>query len=126
MQSTHPRPIDEQLAPEFHSTGWMLDEILPVFRSAFDYLFPHQAEAVQTGPGAITISWSMRGDPHARFAHATPITIRFERDLIEALRMATPEQRHRILKRHEGTLRNGMLGYDPYATIPQARVIVLG
>jgi hypothetical protein len=103
-----------------------VDEIRRVFWVAFRHLFPPHARAVQTESGSITISWTMEGDPYAQFAHATPITLRFEQDLIETMHAATPEHRKKIAARHEAALRSGMLGYDPYAAVPKARVIVLG
>jgi hypothetical protein len=103
-----------------------VDDIRSVFWDSFRYLFPPHAKAVQTGVGGLMISWAMRSDPHARFAHATPITIRFEADLIEAMRVAGLEQRRKIAKRQEAAVRAGMVGYDPYASVPKARVIVLG
>lgn len=112
--------------PQPTSDANLMREILPVFRGVFDYLFPQQAKAVATGQSALTISWPMHDDPHARFVYATPITIRFEPELVEALRSASLGQRYRILKRQEGALRAGMMGYDPYAAIPKARIIVLG
>jgi hypothetical protein len=103
-----------------------VDEIRIAFWDAYRYLFPPRAVAGQTGSGGLMISWPLRGDPYARFAHATPIAIRFEEDLIAAMRAAAPDQRGKIAKRHEATLRAGLVGYDPYTTVPKARVIVLG
>ena len=103
-----------------------MDEIRRVFWESFRYLFPPHAKAVQTDSGAITISWTMAGDPYAQYAHATPITIRFEEELILSMRVAGAEQRKKIAARQEPALRAGMMGYDPYAAVPKARVIVLG
>ena len=103
-----------------------MEEILTLFWQAFGHLFPPHAKAVQTAPHALTISWPMSGDRYAKSGHASPITIRFEPELIEALKAAPADQRPRILQRHEPVLRGGMIGYDPYASIPKARVIVLG
>jgi len=103
-----------------------MDEIRSVFWESFRYLFPSHARAVQTGAGGLMISWAMDSDPHARFEHATPISIRFEDELIAAMRAAGLEQRRKIAKRQEAAVRAGMVGYDPYASVPKARVIVLG
>ncbi len=103
-----------------------MDEIRVAFWETYSYLFPAHAKAVQSESGALTISWTMDGDPHARFTHAAPILVRFEPDLVEAMRTATAEQRRNIARRHEPILRAGMIGYDPYASVPKSRVIVLG
>ena len=103
-----------------------MDEIRSVFWESFRYLFPPHAKAVQTGGGNLMISWAMAGDPHARFVHATPIAIRFEDDLIQAMQVAGLDQRKKIARRQEVAVKAGMVGYDPYASVPKARVIVLG
>jgi hypothetical protein len=103
-----------------------MDDIRGIFWESFRELFPPHAKAVQTGGGGLVISWAMEGDPYARFVHATPITIRFEEDLIQAMQAASLEQRRKIARRQEATVRAGMIGYDPYASVPKARVIVLG
>lgn len=76
--------------------------------------------------GGLAISWAMDGDPHAVHANAAPILIRLEEDLVGAMAMATHEQQKNIARHQEGTVRAGMTGYDPYAPVPKARVIVLG
>jgi len=103
-----------------------MDEIRRVFWDSYRYLFPPHAKAVQTGGGALMISWAMAGDPHARFMHATPIAIRFEEELIQAMQAAGLDQRKMIVRRQEATVKAGMVGYDPYASVPKSRVIVLG
>ena len=103
-----------------------MDDIREIFWESFRDLFPSHAKAAQTAAGGLVISWAMEEDPHARFAHATPITIRFEEALIHAMQAANVEQRRKIAKRQEATVRAGMIGYDPYASVPKARVIVLG
>ena len=42
------------------------------------------------------------------------------------MRLASLEQRRKIARRQEGTVKAGMVGYDPYASVPKSRVIVLG
>jgi hypothetical protein len=81
---------------------------------------------MQTGSGGLMISWALHRDARARFAHATPISIRFEEELIHAMRAADPEERIGIAKAHEGVVKAGLVGYDPYTAVPKARVIVLG
>jgi hypothetical protein len=103
-----------------------VDEIRSVFWETFRHLFPPHAKVVQTESGAITISWTMAGDPYAQSTHAAPITIRFEEDLLLAMRTSGAEQRKKIAARQEPVLRAGMIVYDPYAAVPKARVIVLG
>ena len=103
-----------------------MDEIRSVFWESYRYLFPPHAKAVQTGGGGLMISWAISGDPHARFGHATPIAIRFEDELIQAMLVAGLDQRKKIAKRQEATVKAGMVGYDPYASVPKSRVIVLG
>ena len=56
---------------------------------------------------------------------------RHRRQLVDAPdeRLTVPQrlaQRRRIAASQEMTFRAGLLGYDPYARVPQARVIVLG
>jgi len=109
------------------SLGEGLMEDLPeLFLDTFGYLFPAHACALPHGHWGLAVSWTMDGDSHAAYLYATPITVRFEPQLVMALQRASHEGRRRILGRHDGTLRAGMLGYDPYARVPQSRVIVLG
>jgi len=103
-----------------------VDAIRSAFWQSYRYLFPPHAKAVQTASGNIVITWAMEGDPHARFVHATPITIMFDDELVQAMLTATQEQRRKIAKRHELVLKAGLVGYDPYTVVPKARVIVLG
>jgi hypothetical protein len=104
----------------------VLDPIRTAFWEAFRHLFPAHAKAVQTSTGALIISWRIKGDPAARFPYATPITVRFEEELTRVMESSDPEQRLQIAQRHEAVLRAGMIGYDPFAVVPKARVIVLG
>jgi hypothetical protein len=103
-----------------------VDDIRIAFWECFRNLFPPHARAMQTGSGGLVISWALQGDAYSRFSHATPISIRFEEELIQAMRAADPEQRISIAKRHEGVVKAGLVGYDPYTAVPKARVIVLG
>ena len=57
---------------------------------------------------------------------ATPITVRLEPELVVSLTQATSAQRKRIASHQEAAFRAGLMGYDPYAAVPSARVIVLG
>ncbi len=103
-----------------------LDPIRTVFWETFRHLFPPHARAAQTGSGALMISWSMKGDPSAVFPYATPITLRFESELIKAMQDAGLDERLRIAKAQEAAVKSGMVGYDPFAAVPKARVIVIG
>lgn len=104
----------------------VLDPIRTAFWEAFRHLFPAHAKVVQTASGSMIISWSIRGDPEARFPYATPITVRFEEELTRAMEHSDAEQRQKLAQRQEPVLRAGMVGYDPFAAVPKARVIVLG
>ena len=75
--------------------------------------------------GAIVISWSMHGDPHAKFRYAAPVVLRFEPELLALMQASAPEHRERIARQHEAALRAGLMGYDPYAG-SQARIVVIG
>ena len=103
-----------------------MDDIRAAFWESFRHLFPPHAKAAQTGAGALTITWALGDDPDAHFTHSSPITVRFEKDLLQIMQAATPEERRKIAKRHEPVLRAGLVGYDPYGPVPNARVIVLG
>ena len=102
-----------------------LDDIRSVFWQSFRHLFPPHAITTQNDNGALVISWSMSGDPHARFKYAAPVVLRFEPELLELMVSGTAEQRKRIASHQEANLRAGLVGYDPYAG-SQARIIVLG
>jgi hypothetical protein len=104
----------------------VLDPIRSAFWEAFRHLFPAHAKAVQTSTGTMIISWSIKGDPGARFPYATPITVRFEDELTRTMEASDAAQRLEIAQRQEAVLRAGMVGYDPFAAVPKARVIVLG
>ncbi len=104
----------------------VLDPIRSQFWEAFRHLFPSHAKAVQTTAGSLTISWSIKSEPTAKYPYATPITIRFEDDLIRQIEAAAPTERAEIASQHEATVRAGLVGYDPYAPVLKSRVIVLG
>lgn len=104
----------------------LMDPVRAAFWEALSHLFPRHAQAVQMAGGNLVISWAMTDDPHATYEMSTPITIRFEPQLLEHMRLASAEQRKRIASQQEASFRAGLMGYDPYAAVPQARVIVLG
>jgi len=94
--------------------------------AAFRHLFPAHAKAIQLPSGALAISWSIANHPDATYEMATPITVRLEPELVERMREATAEQRSHIAAQQEQAFRAGLVGYDPYTSVPRARVIVLG
>lgn len=104
----------------------LLDPIRLAFWEAFGHLFPPHAQAIQLANGSLAISWGMANDPDALYGMSAPITVRFEPALIDSMRLASAEQRKRIATHQEAAFRAGLLGYDPYAVVPKARVIVLG
>jgi hypothetical protein len=103
-----------------------LDAVRAAFWQSYRHLFPPHSLAAQTSNGSVVISWSVMDDPSARFPYAAPVMLRFEQDLVDLMWNSDPRQRRRIAENHEATLREGLRGYDPYASIPNARIIVLG
>jgi hypothetical protein len=103
-----------------------LDNVRSAFWQTYRHLFPPHSLAAQTPGGSIVISWSVMDDPHARYPYAAPVMLRFEDALLEAMGKANAEQRMRLARKHEGTLREGLRGYDPFAPFPNARVVVIG
>jgi hypothetical protein len=103
-----------------------LDSVRAVFWEAYRHLFPPHSLAAQTSNGSIVISWSIADEPHAKYPYAAPVLLRFEQDLIDAMWRAEPRYRERIAHHHEGTLREGLRGYDPFARFPNARIVTIG
>jgi hypothetical protein len=102
------------------------DAVRKAFWDCYRHLFPETAIALQTETGALAITWPLKGDPHARHPFAAPVMLRFEPELLELMRGASPEQRRRIAGQQEQVLKAGLVGYDPYAAVPKARIVVLG
>ncbi len=107
-------------------TDSLMDPVRSAFWEAFRHLFPPHAQAIQLANGNLAISWGMANDPDAMYGMSAPITVRFEPELVEHMRLASAEHRKRIATTQEAIFRAGLLGYDPYANVPKARVIVLG
>lgn len=103
-----------------------LDAVRAAFWQCYRHLFPPHSLAAQTSNGSVVISWSVMDDPSANFPYAAPVMLRFEQDLIDVMWNSDARQRRRIAENHEATLKEGLRGYDPYARIPNARIIVLG
>lgn len=103
-----------------------LDTVRAVFWHAWRHLFPPHSLAAQTSGGHLVISWSVLDDPHAHYSYATPVLLRFDGDLLDAMGRADTRTRMRIALNHEPTLREGLRGYDPFSRFPHARVINIG
>jgi hypothetical protein len=103
-----------------------LDSVRAAFWQAYRHLFPPHSLAAQTGNGSIVISWSIMDDPHASYPYAAPVMLRFDEALVAAMWKSDPAQRRTLAQAHEPTLREGLRGYDPFAKLPKARVVVIG
>lgn len=119
-------PRDSELASTGGKAVGTLDPVRAAFWHAYRHLFPTHALAAQTRHGSLVISWSVMEDPHAKYPHATPVILRFDEGLLEAMWKADTRGRIRIALHHEATLREGLRGYDPFARVPNARVVILG
>jgi hypothetical protein len=115
---TVPAPTQDQPQP--------LDGVRTVLWDAFKHLFPPHAIALQNERGSVLISWSMADDPYATLPYAAPVVLRFEPELLEMMDAADDAGQRRIAIAQEQYLRAGLVGYDPYAVPPKARIIVLG
>jgi hypothetical protein len=120
--------LDDDGAPEpaANTDGSLMDPVRTAFWDAYRHLFPPNAQAVQLSNGNLVIAWALARDPQALFEMSTPVTVRFEPQLLDSMAQASAVQRRRIAASQEMTFRAGLLGYDPYTRVPQARVIVLG
>jgi hypothetical protein len=103
-----------------------LDPLRAAFWQALRHLFPPHSLAAQMPNGSIVISWSVIDDPHARFPYAAPVMLRFEPELLDAMRRSDAPGRLRLAREQEETVREGLRGYDPFARFPNARVVHLG
>jgi hypothetical protein len=103
-----------------------LDGVRTVLWQCYRHLFPAHSRAAQLPNGSIVISWSLLDDPHASHPYAAPVLLWLDEGLVDLLAGSDLNQRHRIAQAHEPTLREGLRGYDPFARIPNARVVVLG
>ncbi len=112
--------------PAANADGSLMDPVRTAFWDAYRHLFPPNAQAVQLSNGNLVIAWALARDPQALFEMSTPVTVRFEPQLLASMAQASAVQRRRIAASQEMTFRAGLLGYDPYTRVPQARVIVLG
>lgn len=103
-----------------------LDNVRSAFWKAYRHLFPPHSLAAQMPNGSVVISWSIMDDPHARYPYAAPVLLRFEPELLDAMRHGDANERLRLAQACEETLREGLRGYDPFARFPNARVVHLG
>jgi len=103
-----------------------LDPVRADVWQAFRHLFPPHSLAAQTPHGGIVVSWSVQDDPSATAPYAAPILIKLEDYLVDMLFSCDAAQRLSIARHHEQELRAGLRGYDPYAAVPRARVVVIG
>jgi hypothetical protein len=103
-----------------------LDGVRSAFWQAYRHLFPPHSLAAQTAGGSILISWSVLDEPQARYPYAAPVMLRFDETLVDLMAHCDARQRIKIAEKHEGTLRQGLRGYDPFARFPNARVVTIG
>lgn len=118
---------DEPMAAEPASED--VTRLGPAHEAIWDatrHLFPPNAQAIQLPNGTLAISWPLDDTPQGVHEMASPVTVRLEPELFQLLQDAGEEQRERIALKQEAVLRAGLMGYDPLAEVPQARVIVLG
>lgn len=103
-----------------------LDSVRSDVWQAYRHLFPPHSLAAQTPHGGIVVSWSVQEDPSATSPYAAPILIKLRDHLLDLLFSCDTAERQAIARQHEEELRTGLRGYDPYAPVPQARVVVIG
>jgi hypothetical protein len=103
-----------------------LDCVRVAFWQAYRHLFPSHSLAAQTPQGAVVISWSVLDEPSAVHPYATPVLLRFDPALLDAMWRCDAAHRLRIARHHESTVREGLRGYDPFAQFPNARVVTIG
>jgi len=114
-------------APEVQSdSAGTLDCVRAAFWQAYRHLFPSHSLAAQTPQGAVVISWSVLDEPSAIYPYATPVLLRFDSALLDAMWRCDAAHRLRIAQHHESTVREGLRGYDPFARFPNARVVTIG
>jgi hypothetical protein len=123
---TPARRKGERVADDQSGSAGALDCVRAAFWQAYRHLFPPHSLAAQTPQGAVVISWSVLDEPTAIYPYATPVLLRFDQALLDAMWRCDAAHRLRIAKHHEDTVRDGLRGYDPFAHFPNARVVTLG
>jgi hypothetical protein len=107
-----------------------MDEVHLDVWHAVRHLFPADAVATEPKPGWINVTWSIDGnaaaDADAESTYATPVLLKIEHPLLNVMWSASSERRYAIATRQEATVRAGMMGYNPRASLPNLRVVVLG
>jgi hypothetical protein len=104
----------------------VMDEVHLGVWQAVRHLFPAEAVATEPKPGWISITWSIAPDSDSSQSFATPILLKIEHPLLKVMWTTSTERRKAIATRQEATVRTGMLGYNPNASLPDIRVVVLG
>jgi hypothetical protein len=128
LHNTQPLPTRPE-PPSTQPTAFgitSLDGVRAVFWQAYRHLFPSHSVAGQTPQGNIVISWSVMDDPNASYPYAAPVMLRLDETLVAVMANSDANQRRRIAQTHEPALREGLRGYDPFARIPNARIVSLG
>jgi hypothetical protein len=123
-----PQPVAIHTVPsEYLAYGEDLDEVHWMVWEALRPLFPSSAIASQPKAGWISITWPTAGQPEATFSFAAPILVRLEADLLDSMRkLPSRESRRQLALQQLEAVKAGLRGYEPYACVPNARVIVLG
>jgi hypothetical protein len=122
----HSRRGGDGLGREAAGASGALDCVRAAFWEAYRHLFPPHSLAAQTPQGAVVISWFVCDEPGATYPYATPVLLRFDPSLLDAMWRCDAAHRLRIARHHEATVREGLRGYDPFAQFPNARVVTLG
>jgi hypothetical protein len=106
--------------------GGSLDDVRAVFWEAYRHLFPPHSLAAQTPQGSVVITWAVADEPDATYPYATPVVLRFDAALVEAVRLSDASQQLRVARLYEPVLRDGLRGYEPLGRFLNARVVTLG
>ncbi|HEX7888776.1 MAG TPA: hypothetical protein VF522_05385 [Ramlibacter sp.] len=114
------------MTPRPDTDAGTLDPVRTVFWQAYRHLFPPHALPAQTPGGSLVISWSVMDDPHAHHPYAVPVLLRFHEALLDAMGAADARMQLQLAQEHEPALREGLRGYDPFAHVPDARVVTIG
>jgi hypothetical protein len=103
-----------------------MDEVHLDVWHAVRHLFPADAVATEPKPGWINVTWSIGNESEAASMYATPVLLKIEHPLLNVMWSSSTERRYAIATRQEATVRAGMMGYNPRASLPNLRVVVLG
>ena len=115
-----------EVEPQAGTDAMKLEPPHAAIWEAVRHLFPKHAQAIQLPNGTLAISWAVKHQSGAYHEMATPITVRLEPGLAATMLAADDARRKAIATEQEAVFRAGLMGYDPYAAVPSARVIVLG